>query len=612
MKPIIDELYRKIQNKERHNVSKNLSTLEHIEAALLNKDCDRILSNYRFENLHKSLPCIDPNLRSIYYLLRDILIFGSVFLIGFTMYLTSFGCDGFFRLIVFILGYGLTAGTVLVPFYLLAHECMHDMFLTNKIANHVVGFVLSTLLGIPYYSMCFSHAKHHKYVNHLFYGETFIPCNIRECVGDEKDPGNEKCMDIFLHIKNVILKIKHCIYRFNRGIFALINIFTTLLFGFDTYLLFNLGGGRIDMRTKREIKCHQPRDHYRSNSAIFLECQENLVRLSTLGVIGLWLFIFYLFNSYPVTTFCFYILPRIVANAWICMYGWIAHTDMNIPYHGPKTFNRFKSNISTIASNYGQILNHLHHHYGVNAVIHHLCPQIPHYVCRVLIPTIRDDVLSSAKLINLYNKFDDVYPTYRKLISCIKMCHRFIDELGIITDSQTNNHLCHIYANLNAMTDRDFFKKKCLNRTELSSVKTLRAAMMSIEKYEKRLSDTFQEFEMPINADNLTEMARICKQSNVSGDLCPEQEKKMDVFTVDMLAGHDVVSRCTEFTKITSETKNNKYTNALTLKKFVDMYKYKENNNPIFEKMVQNSIMCQFIEGPMDGNVYYRGFSSIH
>lgn len=604
MKPIIDELYQIIQNKKKPIVVDNPSTLEHLEAALLNKECSRILSKYCFENLPKSMPCLDTDMRSIYYLMRDILIFGAIFLIGFILYLIHFCCIGSITRVLFVIGYGLIAGTALTSFHAIAHECMHEIFLTNKNINHIVGFIISTLLGIPYHSVCFSHAKHHRYVNHLFYGETMIPYNVAI---DSKDEHFHK--DIFHYIKKIIIQAKFKLYTYNRGIFALVNIILTLLFGVDLYLLFNVGGGRIDYRTKKEIKCNQPRDHYRSNSVIFLESQENFVRLSTLGIIALWLTVICVFSSYPMTTFCFYILPRLISNAWIVMYSWIAHTDMNVPYYGPKAFNRFKSNISVISSSYGLFLDHLHHHIGLNATIHHLCPQIPHYLCRSFITTIRDDILSDARLIDMYSKLDELYPTYRKLMTCIKGCSTVMKELGIMTETNSNNLMTQVSVDLDQMNDKDYFRKMCLNRTDISSVKKLRSLFQSVKKYEKRLEDTFCEFELTLTLTNLIEMIRICKQDDCTTDDATKRAIKMDEFTVDMLVGPDCVS---QGTYLTSSKNKSSVQNTLTLKKFVDTYRYKQNVNSILEKLVQNSIMCQFIKEPMDRTVYYQGFNSVH
>lgn len=589
MKPIIDEIYQIIQNKKKPTAFDTTTSLEHLEASLLNKICSQILSNYCFKNLPESLPCINTNLRSVYYLLRDVLIYGSIFLIGFIIYLVSFTHSGLITQFLFVIMYGILAGTTLTSFHVLVHECIHETFLTNKNMNHIVGFLISTSLGIPYHSVCYSHAKHHRYVNHLFYGENMIPYNISEDSRDQKDNS-----DVFTYIRKIIMNMKLWLYQCNRGIFSLINIITTLIFGVDMYLLFNIGGGRIDYRTKKKIKPNLPRDHYRSNSIIFLESQENFVRISTFGIIAVWLLVIYTFTSHPVTTFCFYLFPRIVANAWIVMYSWIAHTNMNIPYHGPKSFNKFKSNVSVISSSYGQFLDHLHHNIGLNATIHHLCPSIPHYLCRSLIPTIKNNVLSDAKLMNLYNKLDDVYPTYRKLITCIKSCTKIIKELEIVIDSKSDRPLSQVLKDLEKMTDKDYFREKCMNKTELSFVKNLRLTFQSIKKYENKINNIFCEYELTLSMTNLLEIVRASRcddPGDKNDDNVLKKIKNIDDFTVDQ-----------------SQTKQN----TMTLKKFVDMYRYKENTNTILEKLIQNSIMCQFIEGPMDETVYYKGFNHTH
>jgi fatty acid desaturase len=591
MKPIIDELYLMIQNKKKPIIINNTSTLEHLVAALLNKKCSQILSKYRFKNLPESLPSIDTNLLSIYYLLRCILICGSIFSVGLIIYLVSFRHQGFnqgfnqgfVQRLIFIIVYGLIAGTSLTSFHVIVHECIHEMFITNKSINHLLGFIISTMMGIPYHSVCFSHAKHHNYVNHMVYGENMIPYNISD---DEKD-----C------VKKLIMRMKLRLYGYNRGVFSLINIIMTLMIGVDMYLLFNIGGGRIDYRTKKDINFNSPRDHYRSDSVIFLESQENFVRISTLGIILIWFAVICVFLSYPMTIMCFYIFPRAVSNAWMVIYSWIAHTDINVPYHGAKTFNKFKSDVSVISSSYGLFLDHSHHHIGLNAVIHYLCPSMPHYLCRSFIQMIRDDVLSETKLIEMYNKLDDMYPTYRKLLLCIKSCTNIIKELGIGVNSKSTRPMTHIAMDLEHMTDKEYLTKMCKNGRNPYSIKKLRSMIQNIKKYEKRINNVFREFGLVLTLQNLIEIVGICGHNGDS-----------DNRTVDVATDVDYAS---QVTYLTFAKKNSPTQDILTLKKFVDMYRYKENTHPIFEKLVKDSIMCQFVEGSMDRTVYYKGFNNV-
>ena len=46
-------------------------------------------------------------------------------------------------------------------------ECGHHSFSTNPALDNLVGYVLHTLLLVPYYSWQITHAKHHHHTGHM-------------------------------------------------------------------------------------------------------------------------------------------------------------------------------------------------------------------------------------------------------------------------------------------------------------------------------------------------------------------------------------------------------------------------------------------------------------
>jgi omega-6 fatty acid desaturase (delta-12 desaturase) len=44
--------------------------------------------------------------------------------------------------------------------------------------NDLVGLPLHSFLLVPYYAWKYTHAKHHKYTNHLIHGETHVPSTL--------------------------------------------------------------------------------------------------------------------------------------------------------------------------------------------------------------------------------------------------------------------------------------------------------------------------------------------------------------------------------------------------------------------------------------------------
>merc|ERR1719484_426682 len=89
------------------------------------------------------------------------------------------------------LAYGAVTGTVFTGMWVVAHECGHSAFSDNKRLETAVGYLLHTVLLVPYFSWQHSHAVHHGHTNHITKGETHVPYVVdavagRELVGGEK------------------------------------------------------------------------------------------------------------------------------------------------------------------------------------------------------------------------------------------------------------------------------------------------------------------------------------------------------------------------------------------------------------------------------------------
>ncbi len=74
--------------------------------------------------------------------------------------------------------YLVVTGTVATGLWVIAHECGHGAFSTNKTLQTIVGYTLHTVLLVPYFSWQRSHAVHHANTNHITHGETHVPYNM--------------------------------------------------------------------------------------------------------------------------------------------------------------------------------------------------------------------------------------------------------------------------------------------------------------------------------------------------------------------------------------------------------------------------------------------------
>jgi len=71
--------------------------------------------------------------------------------------------------------------------------------------------------------------------------------------------------------------------------------------------------------------------------------------------------------------------PLIVANAWLVLYTWLQHTDVDIPHYDTDTWTWAKGAFSTVDRPYGRIIDFVHHRIGSTHVAHHVNCTIPHY-----------------------------------------------------------------------------------------------------------------------------------------------------------------------------------------------------------------------------------------
>ena len=105
---------------------------------------------------------------SLGYLLQSTIIQGFVIAIGLAIPFTQ-------RMIPIWILYAFLSGTTAMGFWVIAHECGHGAFSKNRVLETITGYLLHSLLLVPYFSWQRSHAVHHRYTNHITNGETHVP-----------------------------------------------------------------------------------------------------------------------------------------------------------------------------------------------------------------------------------------------------------------------------------------------------------------------------------------------------------------------------------------------------------------------------------------------------
>ena len=289
---------------------------------------------------------------SLRYLLQSAFIQLLVVVIGLSIPFTT-------KMIPIWIIYSLVSGTTAMGFWVIAHECGHGAFSKNKTLETITGYLLHSLLLVPYFSWQRSHAVHHRFTNNITNGETHVPLVINgdgftEKVGGEKE----------LHFSNSIGKK-------NYGI---LQIFLHLICGWPAYLLKGSTGG-VKYGTSNHFWPIKP-----FSNVLWPAVWTKKVWISDIGVALTLLGIFYFtfkYGLFPVIAM--YLGPLLVVNIWLVVYTWLHHTDSDVPHLSNTEFTFMRGAFLSIDRPYGKILNILHHNIGSSHVVHHVCPTIPHY-----------------------------------------------------------------------------------------------------------------------------------------------------------------------------------------------------------------------------------------
>ena len=297
--------------------------------------------------------CFNPQtITSLGYLLQTTVIQGIVIAIGLSIPFTQ-------TMIPIWILYSFLSGTTAMGFWVIAHECGHGAFSKNRFLETITGYILHSLLLVPYFSWQRSHAVHHRYTNHITNGETHVPIvidgnGISEKVGGEKE----------LAFSSKLGKTKY-------GILQLV---LHLIFGWPAYLLSGSTGG-IKYGTSNHFWPRKP-----FSKTLWPTIWAKKVWISDIGVAAVIIGLIFLIIKHGIfAVIGMYFGPLLVVNCWLVLYTWLHHTDSDVPHLSNTEFSFMRGAFLSIDRPYGKVINFLHHHIGSSHVVHHVCPTIPHY-----------------------------------------------------------------------------------------------------------------------------------------------------------------------------------------------------------------------------------------
>merc|ERR1712157_407096 len=88
--------------------------------------------------------------------------------------------------------------------------------------------------------------------------------------------------------------------------------------------------------------------------------------------------------------------PLLVINAWLVIYTWLQHTDVDVPHFSMDDHYYVKGALHTIDRPYDKldpwgIVDFLHHRIGSTHVAHHFDSTIPHYKAKAATEAIKEN-----------------------------------------------------------------------------------------------------------------------------------------------------------------------------------------------------------------------------
>ncbi|EGU76681.1 hypothetical protein FOXB_12822 [Fusarium oxysporum f. sp. conglutinans Fo5176] len=226
--------------------------------------------------LRSAIPahCFTPSTaKSVGYLLRDVALAASLAWLAFRFVpmLPSPILRGGAWII-----YGFTQGLVGTGLWILAHEAGHGAFSASDRFNDLVGWVVHSILLVPYFSWKFSHQRHHMFTGHMDKDMVFVP---------------ETRVDHFDRLRAAFVDPDQW-----EDIPAIqfIRLLLHQLLAWPLYLCFNISAGKDSLQKPSKSRLRQ--SHFDAYSAVFRHSEALYIILSDIGI-GLTIAVLCIFSA---------------------------------------------------------------------------------------------------------------------------------------------------------------------------------------------------------------------------------------------------------------------------------------------------------------------------
>ncbi|KAJ9549757.1 hypothetical protein OSB04_022300 [Centaurea solstitialis] len=225
--------------------------------------------------------------------------------------------------------YWLAQGCVLMAFWILGHECSHHSFSEYQWVDDTVGFFIHSVCLVPYFSLKYSHRRHHAHTNNIEYDETYIPKHKSDTLYSE-----------FL----------------NNGPGHVFTFLIRTALALPLYMIFNLMGRDYDGFA----------NHYLPQSGIFNDSERRMVVVSDLGVAAVLYALYQLVLTQGLKSTIFLQgLPLFSMSCFFYFVTYLNHHHPAIPHYDSTEWDWLRGSLTSIDRDFGTFINWVfHEHYN--------------------------------------------------------------------------------------------------------------------------------------------------------------------------------------------------------------------------------------------------------
>lgn len=197
--------------------------------------------------------------------------------------------------------YGFVQGCIGTGIWIIGHECGHGAFSKFTLLNDVVGWVVHSLLLVPYFSWKITHARHHRYHGHIDKDVVFVPPT-------ELEVQNQK-PSLFSKVVELVEE---------TPLYHALTLLGHQLFGWQLYMLSNVSAGNKSLPPKGTGIQKFRNSHFDPLGSLFKNSQTHLVAISDLGLLLVGSALYYLATKMGAWKIVLlYVVPYFWVHHWL-------------------------------------------------------------------------------------------------------------------------------------------------------------------------------------------------------------------------------------------------------------------------------------------------------